>query len=173
MTVTAGQEEVFDILEDPDTYPDWLVGASRIIKVDSTWPRVGSKFSHRIGVGPFVMPGSTSIKVIDRPSELVLGAGMGVLGEATVRFRLEQVPAGTQITLEETLTRGPARTPWSGIRLLLGTALRGRNAISLSSLERVVLARSAGKSTEPRSTSRPAVGRQPEPNRARSKRARS
>lgn len=149
LTITAGPEEVFDILEDPDTYPEWLVGASRITNVDRTWPRVGSKFSHRIGVGPLVIPGSTSIKVVDRPSQLVLGAGLGVLGEALVRFRLEDVPTGTQVTLEETLVRGPARIPWGGLRQLVGAALRGRNAISLSSLERVVLARSKAKSTRP------------------------
>ncbi len=141
MVMRADPEAVFRVLEKPDTYPDWLVGARRITRVEDSWPEVGSKFSHRIGFGPLVVPGSTSVRVFDRPSELVLGAGMGILGEAVVRFRLAAVPGGTEVTLEETLVRGVVRAAGGKFRSLVGTVLWGRNAVSLSSLERLVLPR--------------------------------
>lgn len=171
--LSASPEDVFSVLEDPATYPEWLVGASRITDVDENWPELGSKFSHRIGFGPFVIPGSTSMRVLDRSSELVLGAGMGILGEAIVRFQLEAVPEGTKVTLEETLIRGAAKTAWGSCRLLVGTALWGRNAISLSSLEQLVLERRDKKSTRTQTEKRSAADGQPGPDAAGSKRAQS
>ena len=54
-------ERVFEVVSDPRTYPDWLVGAQEIRSVDEDWPQPGSRFHHRVGlVGPLTIPDSTS-----------------------------------------------------------------------------------------------------------------
>lgn len=140
IVMRATPAEIFDVLEDASSYPDWLVGAQRITAVDDDWPAVGARFCHRIGFGPLALPGSTSIRHIDRPGELVLGAGMGILGEAVVHFRLREVEGGTEVSLHETLARGPARVAAQLARPPISTALWGRNAVSLTSLEKLVTA---------------------------------
>lgn len=47
--VDAPRDKVFNLLADPTTYPDWLVGAQRIRSVDDTFPEPGSKFDHSVG----------------------------------------------------------------------------------------------------------------------------
>lgn len=136
--IEAPPQRVFDVLVDPRTYPEWLVGAQHIRAVDDAWPAPGAQFHHRIGVGPLTVPGSTSVRRSDAPHELVLAAGMGPFGEASVRFVLEQVGDGTEVTVEEEPVRGPARLLWRGARSLVSAALWGRNAMSLSALDRLV-----------------------------------
>ena len=139
--IAASVEDVAQVLRDPSTYPDWLVGAQTIRSVDENWPAVGSKFHHRIGVGRLTIPGSTSV-LNDGPTQLALGAGMGPFGEATVRFTLEADHGATRLTLEEEPRRGPARCAWALLRPLVNIALWGRNQASLASLRDVVQERS-------------------------------
>ena len=49
----APVETVFAVLTDPTTYPSWLIGAADIRSIDRSWPAPGSRFHHRVGVGPF------------------------------------------------------------------------------------------------------------------------
>jgi uncharacterized protein YndB with AHSA1/START domain len=142
--IEATREQVFDVLVDPTTYPEWLVGAQRIRSVDPDWPRPGSEFRHRIGVGPLAVPGSTTIRRLREPHELVLAAGMGPFGEAAVRFVLDAVADGTEATIEEEPAKGVARVAWRGSRSLVSAALWGRNAVSLASLARTVRQRVDG-----------------------------
>jgi uncharacterized protein YndB with AHSA1/START domain len=136
--IEASPEQVFAVLVDPTTYPHWLVGARRIRGVDRHWPEVGSSFRHSIGFGPARVAGSTSVRRCREPEELVLAAGMGPLGEASVRFELEPAPEGTLVRLEEEPARGPVRGAWRLARPLVQLGLWGRNAASLEALARVV-----------------------------------
>ena len=138
VVIAAPPDQVFAILMDPSTYPDWLVGARRIREVDPDWPAVGSRFHHRIGFGPLQVPGSTSVRRCDRPQELALGAGMGPLGEASVRFRLTATPGGTRVEVTEEPSRGAVRLAWRRCRRTVGAVLWGRNAVSLAALDRAV-----------------------------------
>lgn len=139
--IEAPPEQVFAVLVDPTTYPRWLVGAQRIRSVDENWPEVGSTFRHTIGLGPVRVAGSTSVRRCREPEELVLAAGMGPLGEASVRFELEPAPEGTLVRLEEEPARGPMRGAWLLVRPLVMLGLWGRNAASLDALSRVVRGR--------------------------------
>jgi uncharacterized protein YndB with AHSA1/START domain len=141
VVIPAPPGRVFEVLSDPLTYPEWLVGAQTIRSVDREWPRQGARFHHRIGVGPLTMPGSTSVRRWVTPIVLELAAGMGPFGEANVVFTLEPVAEGTLLTVEEEPSRGLARVAWRGARPLVATALWGRNAVSLSSLADLVDAR--------------------------------
>jgi uncharacterized protein YndB with AHSA1/START domain len=128
-------EQVFDALVDPVGYPSWLVGAQAIRSVDRAWPAPGSSFRHVIGVPPLLVPGSSTVRALTPPTELVLAAGMGFLGEATVRFRLrEDAAGGTVVRVDERFVAGPAGWSWRFARPLLRPLVWGRNAVSLESL---------------------------------------
>lgn len=141
--IEASPDEVFAVLLDPTTYPDWLVGAQHIRAVDDDWPALGSKFHHAIGIGPAAVPGSTSVLSSSPPEELILAAGMGPFGEAAVRFSLEPAPDGTLVRFEELPVRGVARFVWRVARPMVSVGLWGRNAVSLAALSRVVRERHA------------------------------
>ena len=139
--VGAPPAVVFEQLLDASSYPSWLVGARRIRSVDPSWPMVGAAFQHVIGGGPIAVPGSTTIVTLREPHELVLSAGMGILGRAVVRFVLEpRGPEGdtTLVSMYEAAAEGPARWAWVGVRPLALLALFGRNALSLAHLRDLV-----------------------------------
>jgi uncharacterized protein YndB with AHSA1/START domain len=142
--IPAAPDDVFAVLVDAACFPEWLVGARRIRDIDPSWPAVGSTFRHRIGWGPLQLPGSTSVRRCRRPHELVLAAGMGPLGEASVRFELVPVADGTLVRLEELPARGVVRAAWRMAAPLVTVGLWGRNAVSLGELGRVVRARASG-----------------------------
>jgi uncharacterized protein YndB with AHSA1/START domain len=128
-------DDAFDLVCDPHTYPRWLVGAQEIRDVDDDWPAIGSAFRHRIGVGPFQIPGSTTIRAYEAPHVLSLAAGMGPFGEARVDFVLTALDAvSTEVVVSEAPTRGLARVGWLVSRPLIFGLLWGRNAVSLHSL---------------------------------------
>lgn len=139
VVIESDRERVFAVLLDPRTYPDWLVGAQSIRSVDARWPATGAKFHHRIGVGPLAVPGSTSVRRVEHGELLELGAGMGVLGEAVVTFRLRATSEGTEVTVQEEPDHGPVRVAWSIASPVMRFGLWGRNAVSLSSLRASVL----------------------------------
>lgn len=141
VVVPADQQLVFDVLTDPSTYPEWLVGAQHIRWVDPDWPRPGATFHHRIGCDPLSVPGSTTLRSSAPPDSVVLSAGMGPFGEATVRFRLRTVDDGTEVEFAEEPSGGLARLAYRLGRPAVALALWGRNGVSLAGLSRVVLGR--------------------------------
>lgn len=143
--VRATPEAVFEVLTDPTTYPDWLVGAQRIDHVQDEWPEPGSRFFHRIGVGPAVVLGSTTVRALEAPHRLDLAAGMGPLGEAAVWFRVEPSEDGCTVSIEEVPRRGLARAAWRVGTPLVIASLWGRNALSLQALAELVESRVEGR----------------------------
>ncbi len=146
IAIRATPEEVFEVLTDPTTYPQWLVGAQRIDHVQDHWPEPGAKFFHRIGVGPAVVLGSTTVRTHEAPHRLDLAAGMGPLGEALVWFRIASSDSGCVVSVEEVPRRGLARIAWRIGTPLVIASLWGRNAVSLQSLAELVESRVDGPS---------------------------
>jgi uncharacterized protein YndB with AHSA1/START domain len=145
MTVTTAEiaapvDVVFAVVTDPRTYPEWLVGARSIRSTDASWPAVGSSFRHVIGFAPLVLAGSSTVRELSRPHRFELGAGMGPLGEATVRFTLSACGDGgaTRLQIDEEFTAGPVGWLWKLLRPVMGALVWGRNAVSLESLTRLV-----------------------------------
>jgi uncharacterized protein YndB with AHSA1/START domain len=127
---------IFSVLSDPWRYADWVVGAKRIRGVDSTWPEPGSRFHHRVGVGPLTIEDSTVVEAYNPPNRLVLRARARPAGIARVTITL--VPTrdgGTDVELEEYPVGGPAR--WIH-NPLLDALIAARNRKSLRELERLV-----------------------------------
>jgi uncharacterized protein YndB with AHSA1/START domain len=109
MHAAAPREAVFAVLTDARRYPDWVVGAREIRAVDPTWPAPGSRFHHRVGLGPLTVDDSTKVEEIDPPRRLVLQARARPHGVARVTFDLVAADdGGTQIVLGEQPVSGVA-----------------------------------------------------------------
>jgi uncharacterized protein YndB with AHSA1/START domain len=144
--IDAPAPDVFDALGDARTYPDWLIGAKRIRRVDDGWPAEGSSFHHTVGAGPAVINDRTTILAFDRPHELRLRAGVGPFGDAFVRFTVEQVdrPTRTRVVFTEEPASGVLRLAWRTLgQPIMRLGIWGRNAASLDRLK--VFVESGGK----------------------------
>src|SRR5688500_20048840 len=73
-TLDATPEEIFDVLLDPECYPDWVVGAKAVRGQDKEWPAVGSAFYHRVGVEGANLKDKTTMRSLDAPRHLELTA---------------------------------------------------------------------------------------------------
>jgi uncharacterized protein YndB with AHSA1/START domain len=133
--IAVAPERVFDVLIDAATYGDWVVGSRDVRGADADWPSVGSRFHHRVGVGPLTLNDHTEVLEIDRPRRLVLHARARPLGTAKVDLRLEPSPEGTRVTMIETAGDLLSRL---GINPLTDPLVRLRNKESLRRLRRIV-----------------------------------
>lgn len=99
--ISAPPKRVFELLSDPSTYAEWVVGSREIHAADPQWPEPGTSFEHSVGRGPLVVHDRTSVTNLDSPVLLELQAGAGPLGSARVTFQLEPEGNGTRVTLTE------------------------------------------------------------------------
>ena len=131
--VDAPPEVVYDVIADPTTYPDWLVGAQRIRAVDPAFPRPGSTFEHSVGpVDGVTVDDATRVKGSDPPHRLDLHVRAGVF-HADVRLLVAPKGTGSEVRFLERPT-GPA----SALTPLLRPVLHARNSESLRRLGRYV-----------------------------------
>jgi uncharacterized protein YndB with AHSA1/START domain len=145
VTVDQPIDEVFDVLLDPTTYPDWLVGADRVRGVDDGWPKPGTAFHHTVGVGPLKVSDKTTVVSVDRPHRLELMAHVGPVMTARVTFELSPCPdGGTAVSIRERPERGIAGAAWHRIgRHVLAAGIWSRNAVALDRLRSYLAARPA------------------------------
>lgn len=105
--VNATPEQVWDVLCDGWLYPLWVVGASRMRDVDDTWPAVGTRLHHSVGVWPALIDDDTEVLEVRPRSLLRLRARAWPAGAAEVAIRVEAAVGGTAITIEEDAVAGP------------------------------------------------------------------
>lgn len=106
----ASPAEVFSELSDGWGYASWVVGASHIRDVDSTWPRAGSRIHHQVGPWPLVIADSTASLECEQDRRLVLRARAWPVGEARVEIELSPATdRSTRVRMREAPSRGPAR----------------------------------------------------------------
>lgn len=130
-------ERVFEVLSDPFTYQEWVVGTSKIRGADPEYPQVGSRLHHRVGLGPIGVRDHTEVIELEQDRRIVLDAFMRPVARARVRITLEPHEDGTMVLMEE----GPADA-WSKLTMggpLVEPLLRIRNTEALSRLRRVAL----------------------------------
>jgi uncharacterized protein YndB with AHSA1/START domain len=127
--VPADPKEVYDIISDPTTYPDWLVGAQRIRAVDAAFPAPGTGFAHSVGPSKAVtVDDATEAVAVDPPHRLELHVHAGLF-RAWVALVVGPGEEGSEVQfLERPLGVAAALTP------LLRPVLRARNAESLRRL---------------------------------------
>jgi len=134
--IDAPAEDVFAVVADPRTYPDWVVGCGRIRAVDPDWPRPGSRFHHTVGAGPAKVDDSTTLVRIDPPSVLTLEARAGAAGTACVTFTVEPIGGRrARVTIEEDTVDGAASHIPDAVT---NAGLKLRNAETLRRLRKFV-----------------------------------
>lgn len=129
---------MWEVLADPRSYPDWLVGAQVIRSVDADFPAPGSDFHHAVGASDEVsLPDKTTAVDVDPGKSLELKVRARPFFEGMVTFRLVPVKAGTELVLDEKPT-GLLRFAAPVLRPLI----LARNARSLDRLRDLVESRS-------------------------------
>ena len=131
----AGVAATFSVLTDPQTYPQWLIGAQRIRDVDASWPQPGSRFHHLVGFGPVQIPDDTEVLAIeqDRMLRLKVRARPFISAEAT--FRVIGDDHRCVVTLEE---EPAVRSVGNLVRIVMDPTMHARNHRSLRRLASVV-----------------------------------
>ena len=123
-TIDAPPSRVFDVLSDPESYGEWVVGSKRVRDADSDFPAPGSRFHH------------TVVEEVKRPKRIKLRAKARPLGTAHVTLELKR--KGRSQT-EVTMIEDPA-DPLSALVFfhpLTHLLVRGRNTESLQRLKRL------------------------------------
>lgn len=134
-TIHGAPEEVFDVLGNAWSYSQWVVGASRVRDVSPDWPGVGATMHHSVGAWPVLIDDTTSIVRWEPPELLELTVRAWPSGEGLVRITCSPVGDGTEVTMEEDATKGPALLiP----RLLRDPVLHRRNIEALRRLANLV-----------------------------------
>lgn len=132
ITISTPPDRVFDVLADPGCYPGWVVGTQGVERADEGFPAVGRSFYPRVGLGPVVVEGKTTVIESARPSRLVLHAQAHPVADAVVTLELAPAGAGTLVTMSE----DPAGAAPLRIAQRLGEPLlRRRNEASLRRLK--------------------------------------
>ncbi|MGI8428610.1 MAG: SRPBCC family protein [Solirubrobacteraceae bacterium] len=134
MQINAPPAGVFAVLADPESYADWVVGSDTIRDADPQWPAVGSRFHHRVGIGPFKVNDHTEVVEVEAPSKLVIHARARPLGTALVAMFLEPRAGGTHVTMHETAGDALSRL---GINPLTDWLVHLRNIKALRRLKRI------------------------------------
>lgn len=102
--ISAPPEAVFELLSDPGTYSDWVVGSAEIHHSDREWPAPGTAFSHTVGKGPLRLSDHTRVLDAEPPVMLQLQAKARPLPSAKISFWLQPEGAGTRVTMIEAPT---------------------------------------------------------------------
>lgn len=131
-TIRRPRAEVFEALVTPPTYPNWLVGCRKMRAVDASWPEVGSRFHHTVGlVGPLTVDDHSEVLAIADGVELSLEVRALPFGRGRATFRLADgtEPGTTNVTLDEV----PIGT-LAALRPALDPLVARRNEASLAAL---------------------------------------
>jgi uncharacterized protein YndB with AHSA1/START domain len=130
--------DVFAVLVDPMSYPHWLIGTEAIRDVDDSWPAPGTRFHHRVGVGPFAIPDHTEVMAMEQSRLLQLRVWARPLITAIVTFRVLGEGTRCVVTMEEE----PARRALGNlVRPIMDPVIHVRNHRSLRRLDAVVAER--------------------------------
>ena len=127
--VPVGAEAVWSVISNPETYPDWLVGAQQMRAVDSDFPKPGSELHHSVGPGKaLTVDDSSTATRAERPTRLDLRVRVGPL-QADVELHVLPAPTGSEIRFRER----PAGSAWV-LTPLVRPLIHARNVESLRRL---------------------------------------
>ncbi len=127
--VSSSPEDVWAVISNPATYPDWLVGAQRIRGVDPAFPAPGAEFRHSVGPSErATIDDTTAATAADPPYRLGLEVHVGLF-RADVELLVRPCAAGSEVRFRERPKGG-----WVAFTPLLRPVLHARNAESLRRL---------------------------------------
>ena len=133
--IAASPDEVFAALANPENYGDWVVGSDTVRDADPAWPKVGSRFHHRIGFGLLKVDDHTEVLQVEPPHRLVMRARARPLGSAKVMLLLTERGGGTRVTMIEVAGDHLSRL---ALNRLTDPLLHLRNSEALRRLKRIV-----------------------------------
>jgi uncharacterized protein YndB with AHSA1/START domain len=133
--IAASPDEVFAALANPENYSDWVVGSDTVRDADPAWPKVGSRFHHRVGFGLLKVNDHTEVLAVDPPHRLVMRARARPLGTATVTMLLAGRDGRTDVTMIEVAGDRLSRL---ALNRLTDPLIHVRNVEALRRLKRIV-----------------------------------
>jgi uncharacterized protein YndB with AHSA1/START domain len=153
-TIEAPPEAVWDVLADPPSYEEWVVGNTGIRDHDHRWPAPGTEFHHKVGLGPLHVKDKTVALEATSPSDAAHAAAVGgtppvprgrlvmnvrvlPVGHGIVAFELSESGSGTLVRMEERPAGGPIKAIWPGLDPLV----KLRNAETLRRLKNLAESR--------------------------------
>jgi len=92
-------EAVFEVLADPRTYAEWVVGSHEIRAADESWPDAGAAFDHTVGKPPLSIKDDTRVAASRPPVMLELLARARPLPTARIEMHLRPAGHGTHVTM--------------------------------------------------------------------------
>ena len=129
---SATPEQVWAVLANPDGYAGWVVGSQDVRAADPGFPAPGTRFHHRVGVGPLTIADHSQVIESRPPTYLHLEVKARPLGRARVLMTLvAAADGGTDITIDETPISPGTRLLYNPLAALL---LKGRNEEALRRL---------------------------------------
>ena len=133
ITVDAPPPAVWDVLADPPSYEEWVVGNKETRDYDRSWPAPRAEFHHKIGFGPVAVKDKTVALEALPPRRLVMNVRALPVGHGIVTFELQEAVSGTLVQMEEHAAGGPVKLLWPAFDPLI----RLRNAETLRRLKRL------------------------------------
>jgi uncharacterized protein YndB with AHSA1/START domain len=133
--IAASPDEVFAALANPENYSDWVVGSDTVRDADPAWPKVGSRFHHRVGFGLLKVNDHTEVLAVDPPHRLVMRARARPLGTAKVTMLLAGRDGRTDVTMIEVAGDRLSRL---ALNRLTDPLIHVRNVEALRRLKRIV-----------------------------------
>jgi hypothetical protein len=131
----VSRTRMWGVVIDPETYPRWLLGAEAIREVDDSWPAVGSRFHHRVGLGPLTLADNSEVLAIDEGAMLRLQVRARPFIAAVVTFHIVGGDGTCVVTMEEEPAR---RIIGNVVRPVLDPMIHVRNHRSLRRLDELV-----------------------------------
>jgi uncharacterized protein YndB with AHSA1/START domain len=134
---------VWDVLADPPSYEEWVVGNKAIRGHDRSWPAPGAEFHHAVGFGPLTVKDKTVSLESLAPRKLVMNVRALPIGHGIVTFEVAEGGSGTLVRMKECAAGGPMKLMWRAIDPLV----KLRNAETLRRLKHLAEERHHAAST--------------------------
>ena len=134
-------QAVWDVLADPPSYVEWVVGNKAILGYDPNWPAPDTEFHHKVGFGPLTVKDKTVSLEAESPRRLGMNVRVWPVGHGIVTFQLEKTGSGTRVRMQEVPAGGPLKRFWP----VLDPLVKLRNAETLRRLKRLAESRHAAQ----------------------------
>ncbi len=126
-------ESVWNVLEDPASYPQWVAGGIEVVDADPEWPAAGAAFRYGFRWGPFRRSGRATVLKSHPSGHLVIRWSRGLTSDSIAQISVGASSRGCilQIVEDPAGLRGAAL---SGISWLAGPSANARSLERLAGL---------------------------------------